>query len=548
MRKNLLALSIAAMVGGLSGVANSAVFINTATVDINNAPAVKAFVEATGLPPMPVSMAPVPTATGAMLSASDLAPTTDGIGHILVIPYFSVQGANKTILSVTNTDQLNGKAVKLRFRGAANSDDIFDISVFLSPGDIWAATVEQKDGIATLSTTDTSCTLPNKKDIETLGGKFKLQRVQAEDPKQTLEGYVEILNMADIPPVHPVTGATTELYTAIKHVANVAPCTQAVMDKQAVELVTASSAEVVKYKNTPVARGYSWPTGGLSANWILVNNSTMASSSGEAVAVRATAVQAGLINPVNAAGNIVWFPQTNLALPVGTLASSYTADPLLVSGKIQVANYDFPDLSTPYLIKGGVLVSPAVQADELAAALATTSVTNDVITNGFTTDWVFSMPTRRYAVALDYNATGAARLVFRSGVGNEYFNALNTRLNKDGSQACVTPADQRAYNREEDTRTTFVISPDAGLAFCGETSVLAFNNKGKDSTLGAVIARKDIDTTFADGWFTINTVAQGSPKGLPIVGFSATKASFLVDGKPINLGGTWKQRTSAPAK
>ena len=100
MRKNLLALSIAAMVGGLSGAANAAVINNVGT-----------------------------TATG-------LSINPQGVGHILAVPYFSTQGNNKTLLSITNTDTTNGKAVKLRFRGAANSDDIFDITVFLSPGDM----------------------------------------------------------------------------------------------------------------------------------------------------------------------------------------------------------------------------------------------------------------------------------------------------------------------------------------------------------------------------------------------------------------------------
>jgi hypothetical protein len=514
MRKNLLALSIAAMVGGLSGAANAAVFVNTIGAAANGLPAISA----------------------AAPAANTLRPTTTGIGHVLVVPYFSTQEANKTLLSLTNTDQVNGKAVKLRFRGAANSDDVFDISIFLSPGDVWSADVGSDDGvISRLSTTDTSCTLPSIQDIKDLGGKFKLNRVQGEDAKQTREGYVEILNMADVPPGTGAGGANSELYTATKHVAGKAPCTSTVMDKQEVELVA-----IAGDKNSPVARGYSWPTGGLSANWILVNTTTMASFSGEAVALRAVPEVGGVAQlDGNGSGNIVWFPQTSQAASAS--ASALTADPLLNSPGFtsQVANYDFPDLSTPYFNVGGVAVTPAAQADALADALATKTVINDVMTaNGFATDWVFSMPTRRYAVALNYAATGAARLMLRNGVGNAYFNAGNTGLNKDATQACVTPAGQRAYDREESTRSTFVISPDVGLTFCGETSVLSFNNAGKTSVLGAQIARKDLNTTFAEGWFNINTVTAASPNGLPIVGYAAAKSTG------INLGGTWMHRTS----
>jgi len=96
MKKSTLALSIAAAIGsfGLAGTASAAMQLNA-----------------------------------------------NGIGHQLVFPYFSAQGDNATLLSITNTDTVNGKLVKVRFRGAANSDDLFDFQVLLSPGDVWTAAV-----------------------------------------------------------------------------------------------------------------------------------------------------------------------------------------------------------------------------------------------------------------------------------------------------------------------------------------------------------------------------------------------------------------------
>lgn len=480
MRKNLLALSIAAMVGGLSGAANAAVI-----------------------------------ATG---TANGLAINPQGVGHILTVPYFSTQGNNKTLLSITNTDTTNGKAVKLRFRGAANSDDIFDITVFLSPGDVWTADVAADGDISRLATSDTSCTLPSAQDIKDLGGKFKTNRVQGAAAAQTREGYVEILNTANIPPA---AGAAT-LYTAIKHVNGKAPCTAATMDAQAVDLVDAADA---------TARGYANPTGGLMANWILVNVDGMASHSGEAVAVRA--VTAG---GANAAGNIVWFPQTTDA-PTAAV-NTLTADPLLQSAAFaaEVANYDFPDLSTPYTTSAA---TPEAQADTLAAQLAVRSVVNEYATsNGFSTDWVFSMPTRRYAVALNYAGTVANRLVTRAAGRpvSPHFPAASVSLNAAATLACVTPGVLRGYDREETTQSTFVISPDSAMKLCGETSVLAFNNTGA-SVLGGQLARNNITTRSADGWLSINTPGVANA-GLPIIGFSALKANGA------NLGGTWKHRAN----
>lgn len=81
----------------------------------------------------------------------------------------------------------------------------------------------------------------------------------------------------------------------------------------------------------------------------------------------------------------------------------------------QVANYDFPDLSTPYT---GTVTSD-VQAGNLATALATKSVVNEYMVGGdanFSTDWVFSSPTRRYAAGVDYTAK---ELRFNGGVNTQ---------------------------------------------------------------------------------------------------------------------------------
>ena len=506
MRKNLLALSIAAMIGGVSGMANAAVFLSNAAV-----------AGGAGL-------------AAAATPATNLNPTVTGVGHILTIPYFSTQGGNATLLNITNTDVVNGKAVKLRFRGAANSDDIFDITIFLSPGDVWSAAVSASGELSALSTSDTSCTLPSIADIKAQGGLFKTGRVNPTNSNaETREGYVEILNTADIP----VNAAAGSLYTAIKHVNGKAPCTAAALDAQSADLKAGDAT------NAPAPRGYSWPTGGLYANWIIVNTTDKASFSGEAVAVRAETA-AGL----PAAGNLVSFPQTTDAPDYTTSTQAapnqvqgFTADPLLQSAAFsgQVANYDFPDLSTPYT--SGLTIDAAgtgAQATNLATALATKSVVNDYLVGGgasFTTDWVFSSPTRRYAVAVDY----AAKALRFNGLVATHYTAANTSLNATTLQACVTPGGAlKGYSREEETQSTFVISPDTALKLCGETSVLTF---GSEKVLKASIASRIVPVNYAEGWLTVGTTGLGN--GLPVIGYAATKAAGAT-----NLGGTWTHRTS----
>ena len=537
MKKNLLALSIAAMVGGLSGVANAQAVVTDTTggviTDVNGK----------------VRVASSAVQFGALLPAANPAVRLDathgGTGHILFVPYFTTQGSHMTLLNLVNTDTNNGKAVKLRFRGAANSDDLFDITVFLSPGDVWAANVSANGELSALSTSDTSCTLPSAAQIKETFGKFSTNRVLNNAAAETREGYVEILNMADIP----FNAAPNSLYAAIKHttVNGVwkAPCTQGLMDAQAQALVNDLSA------NNPQARGYSWPTGGLMANWTIVDVGTKASFSGEAVALTAV----GAANTPGAA-NLVFSPQTGDAV---ANAAALTADPLLKTGVVRAASYDFPDLSTPYTANVTVaaitLNNPEQQANALAGVLATQSISNEYVTDpsvSFATDWVFSMPTRRYAVALNYEtktivghgANGYLGTIPTNTVNvadaSRFFNAAiggNVSLNREKTRICVDSANLLAFDREENSRTSFVISPSDTLKFCGETSVLTFN--GKPSVLGGQLALTSVDTKFVDGWMRIATPGLGN--GLPVMGFAAAKAIGPDGG---NFGGTWMHRTT----
>lgn len=505
MKKNVLAVSIAAMIGGLglAGVASAGTVI-TGDAD-----------------------------------ATTLEVSPTGVGHILLVPYFSTQNGNVSLLNITNTDTVNGKAVKLRYRGAANSDDIYDITVFLSPGDMWSANVSQKNGVSTLVTKDNSCTLPANVNVD-----FGTARLAPTDNGEgTLEGYIEILNMADIP--EDLTDGS--LYQAIKHVNGVAPC--ATMPSQKADLVDAADA---------ADRGYANPTGGLMANWMIMNLSKAGSFTGEATAVVAT----GGIGKAN----IVFSPQEDEAVVTAATANTLTADPLLAKGLLIAKNYDFPDLSTPY-VSGST--SPIAQAHALSHALATASVTNEYMTSpdvGFATDWTFSMPARRYNVAVNYaSAATDDKRVFADGAA--YFTTANTSYDATKQQVCVGSKfeDLAYFNTEEGVKVTtpggYVVSPQKpgvtpGLAFCGETSVLTFNKTlgATDSTpvLGALIARQGLQMVskanstdvYTDGWMALQTPGlpgTGGNLGLPVIGHAFAKA---LTSNAVSLGGIWKHRTS----
>src|ERR1700745_2440455 len=90
----------------------------------------------------------------------------DGLGQVLLYPYYTVNGGQQTLLSVVNTDTVNGKAVKVRFLEGYNSREVLDFNLFLSPAAVWTANVFALSdaGIsgtgAGIFTTDNSCTAP----------------------------------------------------------------------------------------------------------------------------------------------------------------------------------------------------------------------------------------------------------------------------------------------------------------------------------------------------------------------------------------------------
>jgi len=546
MRKNHLALSIAAMIGGFAGNASADAFSVGSTAGANSS------------------------------SATGFAVTPAGVGHMLVLPYFTTQAGNSTLINLVNTDTTNAKAVKVRFRGASNSDDIFDFQVYMSPGDVWTANVSATaDGRSQLSTSDKSCTLPSSVSQAFVTDRLPASYTQDQRYAETREGYVEIFNMADIPPKALTTaGVTTTaanaLFTAVKHVSGVAPCTATTLGT-----LTQNPTDTL----TAHTLGFQAPSTGLFGNYTIINVPATTTYSSELTAIVAESAPgvAGL-------GNIVFFPQTGTA---ATTVDAFTADPSLrtiggaaangvqngagtsVSNTLPIitaAFFDLPDLSTPYLSTTAPgNTAPLIQAQTLTQALAVKTITNEYITDSSIsakTDWVFSMPTRRYSVALDYATTPFTR-VFSNfaaavGAGNDFFTRTSTSL--VNGQICVTADSQKLYDREETTANTgFVISPGtaSAVSWCGETSVVSFNAGGatQPSALGAKLARKDIDggSAYVQGWAVFGTAGptvkqSGGPQaggsGLPILGSAYLKATNPAVGAGVSgtFGGSWNHR------
>jgi hypothetical protein len=84
-----------------------------------------------------------------------------GLGEVGLIPYYTTRDGYVTNISVVNTSDVYVAAFKIRFAEGANSRDARDFNVFLSPNDVWTATVALgQNGVPFIQTVDTTCTAP----------------------------------------------------------------------------------------------------------------------------------------------------------------------------------------------------------------------------------------------------------------------------------------------------------------------------------------------------------------------------------------------------
>lgn len=485
-----------------------------------------------------------------------------GVGHINLVPYYAVLGGFDTYLNLSNTDTRNGKAVKLRFRAADNGDTVFDMTVLLSPGDQWAAAItrDAATGLPRLVHGDKSCTLPA--DVKQLFSTARLnpstQLSAADRAALAGVGSVELITMADIPPR---TGpADPALFTAIRQVNGVAPCTASALAPLANDALNYADAQ---------AKGLEVPTTGLMTRWTLINVPRAVSYTGVATALEARAWPNGQAGY----GNIVLSPQTGLA--VGSLASlrMQTTDPLLRGGLADNRNVlgsnlagvpapvparfsDLPDLSTPYLpghlapnLAAGI--APRLQAMDLSAALAVTSLGNEYVLNPAIqarTDWVITLPTLRYNAAVDHVA-GAVRYTHwgADDAGNALVNAKNSftpDLLAPGLPLCVivdrlpggAPAEQKRREDEaffDPEGKPDMHKPEVSIPelppnrLCGTAALMRFATAGSTAVPGAVLPTAlpptwEVRMRALSGWGRLALPGLAG-LGLPAGGFSAVE-------------------------
>lgn len=546
---------------------------------------------------VPATAAVVGPASGSIVDGAQPATVMEvnpaGVGHVNLVPYFSTRSGFDTYLNLVNTDTRNGKAVKVRFRSAVNGEDIGNFTVLLGPGDAWAAalTRDAATGYARVVHGDKSCTLPADVQV-TLGPTYVLSSfTPVVDVTRTHEGSVEIITMADIPRLD-AGGQVSALYDAVTTSGSGSGpnCTVSALAPLAVDSSSDADAR---------SKGLAVPTTGLMTEWTLINVPRAVSYTGRATAVEARVAAGGMPGY----GNVVLFPQTQVAVadPVRTIA--YTTNPNIRGGAPEnrhgiytkpVAAFSYvenqlPDLSTPYLSASlsamAAGVAPRLQAFAVNKALATTSIGGEFATEPSIlakTDWVLTTPTRYLQVGylppglssspsvvltnLTVDDTGAP---MPSGVRNAFETDINANYSWSIDPVCTfgidpyttgTPTTQpqsetgfrtregNVVALQQETSSSGAVRP---FELCGHNVVLRFAKPGdaaSNGVLGDVRNRRQMISGATAGWGRIQ-IPGVAGTGLPVIGFAVSELynSAVTPGVSGVFGLTFPLSTTKPA-
>ncbi len=326
-------------------------------------------------------------AAGLAMTAQAVNLNPDGLGQVLIYPYYTVNKNNSTAISVVNTTS-RVKAVKVRFLEGANSKEVLDFNLYLSPFDVWTAAVFATDGATgtgagNFRTTDTSCLVPDIRNIVQPFLPFAYTGAFQDFPStsvnaaflgslnRTREGHIEMIEMGE---VRPGTGLTN-LAEEATHVNGVPANCGA--------LVTSWTNGSGGWSATPAA--IDGPTGGLFGNGFIIDvgNGTMHNYAAEAVAGFYT-VGDGLLhsNP----GSV--FPDLRQARTGGTAAAPIADSFVFVGGGAQIQQETF-------------LSGTAQPPNAVSLVFMHDAIFNEYNTEtnlGASSEWLITFPTKRYYV------------------------------------------------------------------------------------------------------------------------------------------------------
>jgi len=506
-------------------------------------------------------------AAGIVGSAQAVNINPDGLGQVLIYPYYTTNGGNITALSVVNTTE-NAKAVKVRFKEGKNSREVLDFNLYLSAWDVWTAAIINDAGTPTLLVNDNSCTVPYLYMIEDEAGNrtgrqefLPFGMNDQTDPdafgdiSRATEGYFEMIEMGTI-----VKETATQV-SATHVLGAMGTCGDLVDAWTITNDITGAGGYWIDQNTGDPTKDLDTPSGGLFGGAAVINVTSGAMYSYDAKALNGFVeddfFDAGILH--------------------GEPGNSF---PSLNDGNI----FD----ATVFTDDGQTLVSASFSrgVDAVSFVFMHDAIMNEYTTEGIlqgvdfaATEWVLTFPTKSfYTYAPESGATPPV---------DPFVSMWDSATEK----ACEPVKLDTIYDRNEQTLVNVdpegkpidpivsplppgvIITPDPYIPFelCYEVSVIEFGPAEEDDDPSTgILGSKNFHNIlnnkllFEFGWarldmFTYETDNGGAPQdndrnelgglnGLPVTGFAVQrfKNGFLGDGADVlaNYGSIYQHKAT----
>lgn len=458
----------------------------------------------------------------------------NGLGEVGIVPYYTVRGDNETLLSVTNTtDQY--KAIKIRFREAWNSREVYDFNLFLSPKDVWTVKVTQNAaGNAALElSSDTSCTAP---DLTTLDPSL-LSFIDFEysglddgpnDLDRVNEGYIEVIEMAEALNAGGFIGLKNDSYLGTwwdqdgdgvndaNHGTDGKPDNCAGFTEAFAQGWDEAGLDATMDYNRDLAE----PTGGLKVEANIINV-----VDGYEFAVPVTHLEAWS-NITRFYGTGTLNPRLSQATPAASvvmLNDNWDQQPT-----VYVDNWDADGVAPSTTLEGAAAVS---------APLMVTNVINSFTANPAVeggTDIVVTFPTKSFFVDEREVVAPVAPFTNLFTIADDAADSDADGYGDPNEHACEATR-TRVWSREEQTFDQGILPspypPEAGVELCFEANVLSMGSSSDVMNSVSPIHQTLSTNNFANGWVDINLDTEGHEmvapsgnayQGLPAISFRAS--------------------------
>lgn len=442
--------------------------------------------------------------------------SSNGTGQVLVFPYYTVNGGFNSLINLVNTTD-EPKALRVRFREAANGREVFAFNLYLGAHDVWVGALgksNQDQGLLTkLKSSDASCTLPtlNGGDVFFNNDKYTgdFQDAYGTDINRMHEGFIEIIEMG-------VLTGDSAAATIINDAQPRADCSVL----QNAWNIDSDNSYWLTDANTDMLP----PSGGIMGNVVLINV-------GEGIAVSEEATAIDDFSDVTLNFNI---DNDSPSLADGKTTSIVDAS----DGKKYTMQW-----ATGF---------EAVSSILMKSTIANEYVLSDSI--GANTDWIITMPTKQYHTDPRYKPSG--------DIAIDPFLTLATDID-----SCEEYDETGIYNREEQTTAagSVIGLPPPGVLYhpilCSASNYIFITEGGDVRISSNTIFESNYfsdsyqynNPGFDTGWLEFGFEQSAKDvnqnyeiTGLPMIGFSVQRYSNddLAGGVLANYAGIFKHKTT----